>query len=293
MEEETINLTESIKQSLNDIFSNLFSSIDNNIYSLLDNITFINTNIIDEPAINKLLGENTSDGILLICNALVLGFILYYAINYLFSHLTYSRIQSPSQFIFKCIIFIGFMNSSLWICKEIINIVSLITDLIKSLGNSTFGTTISFSNLIDKINSTIYVSNSELNILSFDGIIKSFSSIGLINLLFTYSLRYIMVQVFILISPFAFLCLITNNSECFFKSWIKNFISLLLVQILISIILCLAFSLNLDGNSNLSKLLFIGIIYALTRANTYMQEIFGSISTDISTGISSIKNLSI
>lgn len=293
MEEETINLTDAIKQSLNDIFSNLFSSIDNNIYSLLDNLTFINTNIIEEPAINKLLGENISEGILLICNALVFGFILYYAINYLFSHLTYTRIQNPPQFIFKCIIFIGLMNSSLWICKEIINIVSLITDLIKSLGHSTFGSAISFSNLIDKINSTIYVSNSEFNIISFDGIIKSFSSIGLINLLFTYSLRYIMVQVFILISPFAFLCLITNNSEWFFKSWIKNFISLLLVQILISLILCLAFSLNFDSNSNFSKLLFIGIIYALSRANSYMQQIFGSISTDISTGISSIKNLSI
>ena len=40
------------------------------------------------------------------------------------------------------------------------------------------------------------------------------------------------------------------------------------------------------------KLLFIGIIYALTRANNYMKEIFGGISTDISTGISNIKNLS-
>lgn len=293
MEEEAISLTDAIKQSLNDIFSNLFSSVDNNIYSLLDNLTFINTDIINEPAISKLLGDNISNGILLICNALVLGFILYYAINFLFSHLTYSRIQRPSQFIFKCIIFIALMNSSLWICKEIINIVALITDLIKSLGSDVFGDNISFSNLIDKINSTIYMDNSEFNIISFDGIIKSFSSISLINLLFTYSLRYIMVQIFILISPFAFLCLITDNSAWFFKSWIKNFLSLLLVQVLISLILCLSFSLNLDGNSNLTKLLFIGIIYALTRANTYMKEIFGSISSDISTGFSSLKNLSV
>lgn len=291
--EETISLTEAIKQSLNDIFSNLFSSVDNNIYSLLDQLTFITTDIIDNPSISKLLGKNVSEGILLISNALILGFILYYATNYLFSHLTYSKIQRPSQFIFKCIIFGALMNSSFWICREIINITSIVTDLIKTLGNSVFRQTISFSNLIDKINSTIYISTSEFNIISFDGIIKSFSSIGLINLLFTYSLRYIMIQVFILISPFAFLCLITDNSEWFFKSWLRNFISLLLVQVLISIILCLSFSLNLDRNSNLSKLLFIGIIYALTRANNYMKEIFGGISTDISSGISSIKNLSL
>jgi len=288
---ETINLTDSIKQSLNDIFSNLFSSIDINIYSLLDDLTFIKPNIINEPSVQNLLGDNISEGILFICNALVMGFVLYYAINYLFSHLTYSKIQNPSQFIFKCIIFIALMNSSLWICTQIINIVYIVTNLIQVFGKNAFGSTISFSNLIDKINS-IVVNNSEFNLISFDGIIKSFSSIGLINLLFTYSLRYIIIQIFIIISPFAFLCLIIENSEWFFKSWLKNFISLLLVQILISIILCLAFSLNLDG-SNISKLLLVGIIFALSRANTYMQQIFGSISTDISKGISSIKNFSI
>ena len=291
--ENTFNLTDAIKQSLNELFSNLFSSVDNNIYSLLDKLAFINTSIIDEPSINKLLGDNISNGILLICNSLILGFILYYAINYLFSHLIYNRIQRPAQFIFKCIIYITLMNSSLWICKKIINIISIITDLIKTLGHTAFNTDISFLNLIDKTNSILYLSSADFNIISFDGIIKSFSSFGFINLLFTYSLRYIMVQVFILISPFAFLCLIADNSEWFFKVWLKNFISLLLVQILISIVLCLAFSLNFDGSSNLSKLLFIGIIFSLTKTNTYMKDIFGSISTDISTGISSVKNLSI
>lgn len=289
--EEKINLTDAIYQSLNDIFSNLFSSIDNSIYSLLDNLCFINSDILNNSAISKLVGNDATNGFLLLCNALVLGFVLYYAVNFLFSHLTYAKIASPSQFFFKCIIFIALMNASLWICTEIVNLLSIVTDIIKNLGESYFNQSISFANLIDTINSKIYVNTENFSIVSFDGILKSFCTIGLINLLFTYSLRYIMVQVFILISPFAFLSLISDNSSWFFKSWLRNFISLLLVQILISIILCLAFSLNID-NTNLSKLLFVGIIYALTRANLYMKEIFGGISTDVSSGISSIKNLS-
>jgi hypothetical protein len=289
--EEKIDLTDAIYQSLNDIFSNLFSSIDNSIYSLLDNLCFINTDILNNSAISKLVGNDVASGFLLLCNALVLGFVLYYAVNFLFSHLTYAKISSPSQFFFKCIIFIALMNTSLWICTEIINLLTIITNIIKDLGESYFSQSISFANLIDTINSKIYVNTENFSIISFDGILKSFCTIGLINLLFTYSLRYIMVQVFILISPFAFLSLISDNSSWFFKSWLKNFISLLLVQVLISIILCLAFSLTID-NSNLSKLLFVGIIYALTRANLYMKEIFGGISTDVSSGISSIKNLS-
>ena len=244
---ENFNLAETIKQSLNELFSGLFSSIDNNIYLLLDNLTFVNSKITTEPAIQKLLGTNISDGILLVCNSLVLGFIIYYAASFLFSHLTYSKIQSPSQFIFKSIIFISIMNSSLWICSQIIDIISAITELIKSIGESAFGFKISFSALIDYINSTVYLQNTGFSLFSFDGIIKSFTSFGLINLLFTYSLRYIMLQVFILVSPFAFLCLINSNTSWFFNSWIRSFISLLLVQILIAIILTLGFSLNLSS----------------------------------------------
>ena len=244
---ENFNLAETIKQSLNELFSSLFSSIDNNIYLLLDNLTFVSSNITKEPSIEKLLGTSISEGILVICNSLVLGFIIYYAANFLFSHLTYSRVQNPSQFIFKLIIFVALMNSSLWICTQIIDIIALITDLIKSLGESSFGFKISFSVLIDYINSTVYLQDSGFSLFSFDGIIKSFTSFGLINLLFTYSLRYIMLQVFILVSPFAFLCLINDKTSWFFNSWIRSFISMLLVQILIAIILTLGFSLNLSS----------------------------------------------
>jgi len=290
LEESKLNLTDAIYQSLNDIFSKLFSSVDNSIYSLLDNLCFIDTDILKNSAISKLLGNSASDGFLLICNALVMGFILYYAINFLFSHLTFTRVSSPSQFFFKCIIFVALMNGSLWICTEIVSIISIVTNIIRNIGENYFGQTISFSNLIDILNSKIYINTAEFSIISFDGIIKSFCTIGLINLLINYSLRYIMAQIFILVSPFAFLSLISDNSSWFFKSWLRSFISLLLVQILISIILCLALSLSID-NSNFSKLLFIGIIYALTRANTFIKEIFGGISTDISTGISNIRKL--
>ena len=278
-----------ILKTINELFSKTFSSIDNSIYSTLDEIAFIKPDILSNNSFKQILGSSSYDGILLICNSLVLGFIIYYAINYLISHLIYSKIDSPKQFVFKCIIFIAIMNSSFWICEEIINIISLITNSLSDISKNLFNLPISFSSFIDNINKNIYISGTDFNIFSFDGIIKSFTSFGLINILFTYSLRYIMVQVFILLSPFAFLSLITNSSEFFFKAWIKSFISLLLVQILISIILLLSFSINI--NQNISKLLYIGIIFALTRANTYIKEIFGGISTNVSTSISKINNI--
>ena len=191
MNEENINLTEIILNSINELFSKLFSSVDNSIYSVLDDITFVNPDILSNSAFQKILGSSSSEGILLICNSLILGFIIYYSINYLISHLTYSKIDSPKQFIFKCIIFIAIMNSSFWICEEIISIISIITNGISEIGLDLFNSKINFSNFINNINQNIYLSQDSFSIFSFDGIIKSFTSFGLINLVFTYSLRYI------------------------------------------------------------------------------------------------------
>ena len=285
--ENNLNLSEIIFNSLNELFSSLFSSIDNSIYSLLDKLTFIDSSILENTAFKKILGSNSTEGILLICNSLILGFILYYAISFLFSHLTYSKIDSPKQFIFKSILFIALMNSSFWICEQIINIFSLITSLIIDLGNSLFLTESTFSNFIDNINKSVYL-NSETNLFSFNGLVKSFTSFGLINLIFTYSLRYIMIQILILMSPFAFLSLITNASEKFFKAWIKAFLSLLFVQILVALILLLSFSIPIDSSNQFTNLLYIGIIYALTRANNYVKELFGGISTTVNSNISTL-----
>lgn len=285
--EETINLTDIIFNSLNELFSKLFSSIDNSIYSLLDDITFITPDLLINNSFNKIIGTSSNNGILLICNSLVFGFILYYSINYLISHLTYSKIDSPKQFIFKSIIFIAIMNSSLWICEQIINLISIITEGFSYLCNTLFDSNLSFSEFIDDINQALSLSG-DFNLFSFDGIVKSFTSIGLINLIFNNSLRYIMIQIFVLISPFAFLSLITNSSEWFFRVWLKNFISLLLVQILTALVLLLSFSISPSSNPLFSKLLYIGIIFALNKVNHYMKELFGGISTVVRNSLSEI-----
>lgn len=275
-----------IADIINELFGNIFSSIDNSIYELLDKITFINSDIIDNSSFSKLFGTKSTEGILLICNALILGIIIFYATNYLFSHLTYSKIQTPSQFIFKCVIFIGLMNESLWICSQIINIVSMISGSIQYIGYKVLGEEISFMNFIEKINNTVYSSSVGLSITSFGGIIKSITSIGFLSLIFSYALRYIMIQVFVLISPFAFLCLINDRTDWIFKSWIKAFISLLLEQVLVSLILLLAFSIKFTSNDTMSQIIYIGIIYALMKANSYMYMLFGGITTSITNNFS-------
>ena len=84
MEIDSTQLTDLITGTLNEIIDNLFSSISNNIYSIMDDITFISEQILSDPNFQKILGSSSSDGILLIANSLLLGFIIYYAIRLFF-----------------------------------------------------------------------------------------------------------------------------------------------------------------------------------------------------------------
>lgn len=106
--EDSSNITQTIIDTINSIFENLFSSIDNNLYSVLDEITFISSDILNDKTFENTFGTSTSNGILLIANSLLFGFILYYAVKYLMSHITYHRVENPFSFIIKIIIFRNF-----------------------------------------------------------------------------------------------------------------------------------------------------------------------------------------
>ena len=100
-----------------------------------------------------------------------------------------------------------------------------------------------------------------------------------------------MLKVFVLLTPFSFLTLLNHSTSWFFKSWFKIILSLLLLQSLISIILLIMFSFQLNFTDIFSKLMCIGSIYALIRANSYMQHLIGGISTEISTNFNLMKTM--
>lgn len=278
---ENSNLTTSIIETINSIFETLFSSIDTTIYSVLDELTFIDKNILNNSIFQKIFGSTGNNGLLVIANSLLVGFSLYYAIRLIYSYYMNLQIERPYQFIFKLLIFGIVMNCSYFICNQFIQINSFISDAIRTVGSNIFGHDISFSELINKLN-YLSIKEKEFNIFSFDGLIKSFISISLFNLIFSYSLRYIMVKVFILITPFAILSLINESTSWFFKTWLRTVLSLLFQQSLVAIILLIIFSFNFSSNNIISQLMCIGGIYALVRANSYIRSLIGGISTDVS-----------
>lgn len=275
------NVTQTIISTINNIFEQLFSSIDNNLYSTFDKITFINSDILKDNYFRNIFGTSTTNGILLIANSLLIAIIIYFAIKYFLAHFTYSKIESPKQFIFKLIIFGICMNFSYFLLEKFLDLFYDISLSIQNIGESIFQKNISFSTLINTINSTIYIGGASINIFSVNGLLKGTLTFTLLSLGFSYSFRYIMIKVFVLISPFAILSLCLDNTSWFFKAWIKNLFSLLLIQIIVSLILVILFSVNTSNNDLFSKFIYIGGIYALIKANSFVREFIGGISTNI------------
>lgn len=273
--------------TINSIFETLFSSIDNNLYSVLDDITFINSDILHDQNFENLFGTSTSNGILLIANSFLLAFILYYATRYLIAHFTYTKTEAPFSFIIKLVLFGIAMNFSFFLVELFVNINSNVSLAIRNLGENLFHKNICFSELITTINTNVAIDTNSLNIFSLDGLLKGSLTMSLLNLVFSYSLRYILTKVFILLSPFAFLSLTLDKTSWFFKAWLRNLFSLLFIQMIVSIVLLILFSMDYSSSNLFTKFVYVGGIYALIKTNSIVRDFIGGISTEVS---QSVKN---
>ena len=290
MENSGVNIVQIITDTINNLFSNLFSSVDNSLYSVLDDLLFIGPDIFNNSNLEKILGSFDSNGLILICNSLLLGFTLYYACFLMLSKFTFAEVQKPTQFLFKLFFCAIAINSSQFIVDFFVTIFSNITLAIREVGEIIFDENICLSTFTEKINSTIYIGISGLNIFSLDGLIKTFISIGMFNLAISYSIRYILIQVFIVFSPFAFISLVTPNTSWIFKSWSKLFISLLSLQILVSLILLISFSVKYSSINSFSRFVYMGSIYTLIKANTFIKDFMGGLTTDQNLSMLNLKS---
>lgn len=288
--ENTTDIAQIILDTINTLLGNLFGSIDNNLYSILDKISFVSSDILHDSYFESIFGTSASNGILLISNSLLFGFLLYYACRYLLAHLTYVQAPSPFRFLIKLVLCGICMNFSFFIVGIFLDLNSYISLAIRNLGETLWNKNICFSELILTINNQIAIDTNSLNIFSIDGLIKGILSVSLLNLVFSYSFRYMMIKLFVLLSPFAFLSLSLPSTSWFFKAWFKNLFSLLFLQIIISLVLLLLFSTPFSSTDLLSKFIYLGGIYVLIKANSFIRDFIGGVSTTIS---QSVKNLKI
>lgn len=285
-------IVSTVLEVINSICSNLLTSIDETIFPLLDKLVFIDTNIFSTgDKFNKLLSNSPSNGVLILANCLFTAFILYYAGRLIIANLTATQIESPTKFFMRAFLSGVAMNYSLSICKFLISATSLISSFFCSLGKNVFNKEISFQTLLSLLDNSNF---SYLDILSLNGILSAMLSFSSFALILSFSFRYILVEVLIILSPFAILCTMNTSTVGFFKSWFKSLLSLLILQVIISIMLLIPYTLLKESNDILfNKVLLVGSILALLKSNQFVKEFIGGIGigTNFQSGIAGIRSL--
>lgn len=284
------NIPKVLNEAISDLINNLLVSVDNSIFSVLDELTFIDSSLLNDKYFISLFTKSFS--LVSLCKVLLFGVIIYYSISYLISFLTCSNFQKPVSFLTKLFFSAVLIHFSSYICEYIINFFDILTDILREFGVFLFSTKISFSLIYERIQD-LFLSNlpSSFNFFSFDGVLKAFISFGFINLLFTYSVRFIFIKILVLISPFAFLSISLDQSKWIFKIWLKNFIGQLFIQLFICAILLIIFSFQNNANPTITKLLYIASLVCLIKASSFVKDFTSGFTSEISTSISNIKNI--
>lgn len=113
------------------------------------------------------------------------------------------------------------------------------------------------------------------------GFLRTSISFGFLSLTVSYGIRYILTKVLIVLSPFALLSLASTKTNTFFKIWLKSFLAILFLQIFVAVILLVCFVINNNDTFLPSQIMYLGMIYTLFKANSFVKEFVGGFSTDV------------
>ena len=122
-----VSLAETIFEIINTMFSNLFSSIDNGIYTLLNDIVFLDSSAVITDSIQNIFFSDKFN-LLILANILVGCIFTYKIIKIVISLYTSQDTQFPYIYVIKSITIIISMNCCLFICQQILEINYLITE---------------------------------------------------------------------------------------------------------------------------------------------------------------------
>ena len=212
-------------KSLNEVLNRLSISLRSNIYSVIDKIANIDVSVFDKEPLKSICNTNLLYIVLTLIWAIIIAIAVKYVLN-LYSDIAISKIYF---YILKCVV-IGIISiNSYSICKEIIKINNLLTQIVASSLEETIGSTIEYKFLDDNIDSIDELISSK-DKLSLNGVKDGIVCFYMISLLVLLSLRYVIVISCIIISPVMCILLLVPNLNNYFYTYIKVFIYNLLLQ---------------------------------------------------------------
>lgn len=264
-----------ILESLNLLIEKFLSSIEGQVFAILDKITLIEPDILKNEPLKHIFFENKVNGIIIIANALILFYACYYIFTRILSMYNGAEVESVNNFVFKIIIIVLLVNNSYYICNEILTINSTFCECVDIFSKDVVKHEVNFNELKNEIVSLKSVVEDDN--LTIEGIIKSMLAFGSMSILITFSIRYVTIILLIIISPLALVCLVSNVTRGISKTWGKLLFVNLIMQVFVKIILIIPLAYK-DKNTELYKIILLGSMYILYKSNSFIRDLTNQIS---------------
>ncbi len=261
---------ENIICNFNNIINKFYLSIKSDGNKIISNISDIDDNIFKRQPLKLLYSENSIKILIILIHAIISAVILYYAFKCILSLYSSASIQNIYLFIIKLIIITIFSSNSFYICKEIVNFNYMISVYTEEFLEEISSEKIDYSFLEDNISTLddFFKSLDKVGINGFkDLIICSYIIYSIIFL----SIRYVVVILCIIFSPFTIISLISYKTKFIFEYWIKLFAISLGIQIINKIIIFIPIVSKDEKDFYIATLL--GSIFVLYKINKSIGDI--------------------
>lgn len=264
-----------IIDTINIVAQKIFSSVEGELYPLLDKIIIITPDILKQEPLKNMFFEDKNVAMTLVATSFIVFFVVCFVLSRLISMYSGREVENIWQSVIRLVICSILMSTSYYICKQILNINSIFTEIVSSAGKDITGQSISFESFRETITDLGKYMSSDF--ISIDGMIKGLISFGTITLVLNFSIRYVTIIFLLLISPIAFMLAASDVTIDIFKSWLKLLVTNLLIQSVVIIIISIPLAFN-KINNVMFKIVLVGTIYMLYRLNNIIKELLGNIS---------------
>ncbi len=261
--ENTIN-------NLNNIISKFYLSIKSDGYTIISNISDININIFNKQPLKLLYLEGNFKILMILVNVFIFAIVFYYAFKCILSLYSSTNIQNIYLFIIKLIIISILSINSFNICKEIIKFNYFISSFVQEFLEEISNEKMEYIFLEDNI-SSLDDFFKKADKVSLNGIKDLIVCSYIIFLIIFLSIRYVIILLCVIFSPFVFICLINDKTRVIFDYWIKIFTLNLSIQTINKVLIFIPI---ISKNENdIYFAILIGSILIMYKINKYIGEV--------------------
>lgn len=251
-----------IINNINSILGKLYSSIINDGFELLDKITGLNSKMLNTNTL-KLFKDNI-DSINAIVMCLFIGLFIFFILKYIISLYSDVYILSIYSLIIRTIIVAIICTNSIYICSTILDIHYELYQGTKKCLEEISKENIQYIFLKEDIK-TLEDFFKSTNKIGLKGIKDSILCTYIILLIVSFSCRYIVVILCIILSPFFLMFLISNKTIKYALLWFKTFIIALFLETVNIIIIFIPITSNKD--KELYPVILLGSMFIMYKVN--------------------------